>query len=95
MASKVSEILVGALAPVLANVGREQLTTLFNKLHEDNPAVYKTVMVALYPIVDVQLETLTDKSKTKLDDIFVDAFKGAIEDSSEANGVELQNLDQD
>lgn len=55
----------------------------------------KLILTTLYPIVDIELEGITKKSKTKYDDPFTNAFKKAIEQSAAACGLSLQNLDTD
>lgn len=91
----IGEILLSALTGPLTTVGQQQLVLLFDKLYEKNAETYKTTMIALYPIVDVQLEGLTAKSKTKIDDSIVLALKGAIEESAAKYLLTLSNLDQD
>jgi hypothetical protein len=95
MASKIGEIIASAVVPILANVGKDKLVEVLDKLKEQNESTYKTTIISLYPIVDLQLEGVTDKTKTNIDDLFVDALKGAIEESAAKNGLVLQNLDQD
>lgn len=95
MATKWHEILVAALIGPITAVGRDQLSQVLDKWYESKPEQYKAGMVGLYAIVDLQLEPITDTSKTKIDDPFVDALKGAIEDSAQRNGLVLQNLDND
>lgn len=91
----IGEILVSALTGPLAKVGQAKLVEVFNAMYAKNPATYRTALTALYPIIDVQVETITDASKNKIDDAFVAAIKGAIEESAKVNGLELPNLDND
>lgn len=89
------EILLSALTGPLTSVGQDQLVQLFDKLYEKNNETYKSALVALYPIVDIQLESLTSKSKTKIDDAIINALKGAIEESAAKYKLVLSNLDND
>lgn len=93
--SKITDVIVSALAPVVKSVAKDKLVELLDQLKEKNEANYKTTLVSLYPIIDVQLEGVTDKTKTNIDDAVVDALKEAIEESATKNSVTLQNLDAD
>lgn len=95
MASKLGEIIVSAIVPIITSVGKDKLVEVLQKLKNDNEAAYKTVLTSLYGPIDVYLEAITDKTKTPIDDSFVDALKQAIEQSAAINGVTLQNLDAD
>lgn len=95
MAFNLGELLVGTLLPVIKSVGTDQLVALFEQLKAKDEKAYKTVLNALYPIVDVQLEALVTKSKSKIDDSLIAALKDAIEESAEKNGITLPNLDED
>lgn len=79
--------------PGLANVGAQELTKVFDNYAVKHPEAHKTLMVSLYPIIDVQLENLTAESKTKFDNPFSAALKLSIEASAANNGVDLPNLD--
>lgn len=88
MASKLSELLLAALAPVLQSVATAKLGELFTKLHEHDEEGHSATLRSMYIGVG-QLQRLTDESKTKLDDAIVDALKEAIEESAEEFDVEL------
>lgn len=89
------EILVSALTGPLESVTASKLAELLDNLKAKNPAAHKTVVTALYPIVDVQLEGLTASTKTKVDDALIAGIKTAIETSAAGAGIDLANLDQD
>lgn len=91
--SAFSDFFLQMFLPGLANVGAVELTKVFDAYAVKHPEAHKTLMVSLYPIVDVQLEDLTIESKTKFDNPFAVALKLSIEASSFNNGVELPNLD--
>lgn len=95
MAFNWEEVIVSAFVGPITIVGTQKLVEVFDKLQADNPDAYKTVMLALYPIVDLQLEKITSKTKTKIDDAFVTALKGAVEQSAAKYGIELVNADED
>ncbi|HYD90362.1 MAG TPA: hypothetical protein VEA37_02620 [Flavobacterium sp.] len=86
------EIVVGAIAGPLANVGAEQFAAILMKIEPFEAR--QTILTSMYPPVDVQLEELAAKSKTKLDNPFVDAIKRGIEMAAEESGIELPNLDE-
>lgn len=90
----IGEILVSAIVGPIETVATAKLVELLNTLKTKNPEAHKTALVALYPVVDVHLEGLVDKTKTKVDDAVVHALKAAIEQSAEAAGIELPNLDK-
>lgn len=89
------ELLLNTLSPVLETVATTKLAELLDSLALKDPEAHKTVCVSLYPAIDVQLENLTTKSKTKIDDAMINGIKAAIELSAEAHNVELPNLDED
>lgn len=93
MASKFEEFILSMVLPLLAKYGSESLAGLLNKMAEKNPDVHKTLLVSIYPAIDVHLEALAKESKTKIDDPFVSGFKMAIELSAFEKGIELPNLD--
>lgn len=91
--SALNDFFLQMFLPGLANVGALELTKVFDNYAVKHPEAHKTLLVSLYPIVDVQLENLTAESKTKFDNPFSSALKTALETSASNNGVELPNLD--
>lgn len=89
------ELLLSALTGPLATIGQEQLVVLLDKFQEKKPREYKASLIAIYPVIDMHLEDLVTETKTKIDDAFVKALKGAIEESAAKHGVALSNLDND
>jgi hypothetical protein len=89
------EFLVGIFSGAIKQLLKERLIAALAALKAKDEKAYKTVLTSLYPVVDVQLEDITDKTKTKADDILVDGLKEAMEESAAANGVTLPNLDSD
>lgn len=93
--SAFSDFFLQMFLPGLASAGAIELTKVFDAYALKHPEAHKTLMVSLYPIIDVQLENLTKDSKTKFDDPFSNALKLSIEASAANNGIELPNLDAD
>lgn len=93
--SKITDLLVSAFMPVVKSVAKDKLVELLDQLQQKNEASYKTALTALYPVVDVQLEDVTEKTETTIDDSIVDALKEAIEESARKHGLQLANLDSD
>jgi hypothetical protein len=91
--SAINDFFLQMFLPGLANIGALELTKVFDAYAIKHPEAHKTLMVSLYPIIDVRLENLTTESKTKFDNPFSTALKLAIETSAAANGIELPNLD--
>jgi hypothetical protein len=92
---KFGELIINSLSPVLETIVAGKLQELLDDLAVKSPEAHKTVCISLYGPIDVHLETLTAKSKTKIDDAVVNGIKTAIEESALNNGVELPQLDQD
>jgi len=89
------EKILNAIAPIIREILSRVLYILFTKLIEKNPQSGKVAIVSLYPIIDVEIEPIIEKTETELDDAVVDAIKEAMEKVAEENGFELPNLDED
>lgn len=87
------EILLASLVGPLELVGAATLSQAFDKIKPVEKR--KLILSTLYPVVDIELEEMTKKSKTKFDDPFTSALKKAIEASAANCGLSLQNLDTD
>lgn len=87
--SKFTEFLASTLAPVFASLGAEELTKVFAKIYERDPEGHSATLRSLYIGVR-QLEKITDASKTKIDNVFVDALIAAIENSAAQFDVLLE-----
>lgn len=87
--------LLGVFSSAIKSLLKSRLTAALNALKAKDEKAYKTVLVSLYPVIDVELEDITDKTKTEADDLLVDAIKEAMEESAAANNVTLPNLDSD
>lgn len=84
---KIGELIVAALAPTITNVGADHLAKLLRKI---SPAETRAdVLRSLYFPVDTLLEDLTEETKSKIDDAFVDAIKMAIETVAAEDGIDL------
>lgn len=89
------ELIINTLSPTLETVIAAKLQEILDDLAAKNAEAHKTVVTSLYGPIDVHLEGLTAKSKTKIDDAVVSGIKAAIIGSAETAGVELQELDED
>jgi hypothetical protein len=89
------EFLINLFSNAIKDLLKVRLVAALAALKLKDEKAYKTVLVSLYPVIDVQLEDVTDKTKTKADDVIVDGIKEAMEESAAANGVVLPNLDND
>lgn len=89
------ELLINTLSPTLETVINAKLTEILDDLAVKDPEAHKTVVTSLYGPIDVHLEKLTSKSRTKIDDAVVNGIKSAIENSADTAGVDLPNLDED
>lgn len=92
---KLGELIINTFAPALEIVVATKLAEILDDLAAKNPEAHKTLCTSLYGPIDVHLEGLTAKTKTKIDDAVVNGFKTAIEESASTAGVELPNLDTD
>lgn len=93
--AKLGELIINTFSPALEIVVATKFTEILDDLAAKNPEAHKTLCTSLYGPIDVHLEGLTAKTKTKIDDAVVNGFKTAIEDSAASAGIELQNLDED
>lgn len=89
------EFFLNLFSKAIKNLIKERLIAALAALKAKDEKAYRTVLVSLYPVIDVQLEDITDKTKTAADDVVVDGIKEAMEDSAVTNGVTLPNLDSD
>lgn len=92
---KLGELIINTFAPALEIVVATKFTEILDELAAKNPEAHKTLCTSLYGPIDVHLEGLTAKTKTKIDDSVVNGFKTAIEQSAETAGVKLPELDED
>jgi len=92
---KLGELIINTFAPALEIVVATKFAEILDDLAAKNPEAHKTLCTSLYGPIDVHLEGLVTKSKTKIDDAVVNGFKAAIEQSAETAGVELPELDED
>lgn len=89
------EFFLNLFSKAIKNLLKERLGAALIALKAKDEKAYRTVLVSLYPVIDVQLEDVTDKTKTAADDVIVDALKESMEESAVANGISLPNLDSD
>jgi len=87
--------LLELLAPVIGMVLKQVLTPLLTGLMTRQPTHGAVALATLYPIIDAELEPLTEKTDTALDNSALSAVKKVIEDVAKQFGVELSNVDGD
>jgi len=80
---------------LILSLGKGSAKKGLNDAFQKNPHLTKQMMLALYPVIDVQLENYTLHTGNKLDDKAVKTIKEIIEEVASENGLELPNLDQD
>lgn len=88
MSSKIVEIIVAGLTGPIQILIEEKVEEALKKLQAHDAVTYKAALQGLY-IGAGQLERVTDKTRTKLDDAVVDALLAACEASAEEFEVEL------
>ena len=93
--SPIVEGILNGLAFPLRLLATQQLVDLLEKLYVKDKNAHSTVLNALYPAIDIHLEELTTKSKTKLDDAIIEAVKDAVTTSASAHNVVLPEFDKD
>lgn len=84
----VGELIISSLAGPLETIASAKLQELFDKLHDKNPDGLAPTLKSLH-IGAMELKTLTDKTKTKIDDAIVDAMIDAVEASADKYDIEL------
>ena len=89
------EFFLNLFSKAIKNLIKDRLIAALAALKAKDEKAYKTVLVSLYPVIDVQLEDITDKTKTQADDVVVDGIKEAMEESAASSGITLPNLDSD
>lgn len=84
------ETIAMLLLPTLLNLETVEIGKLLDKQHENNPAVYKGIVLTIAAWEDA-IETLVDKSATKIDDQILAANISAIKAHAEKNGLTWPN----
>lgn len=87
MATKGS-IILQLFGGVIGDAEELFLTDALQKFHDKDPVHYESSLKAIH-IGIVELKKITDASKSKFDDIFVNNALEAVEASAEENGVTL------
>ena len=89
------EQLLNLLAPVIKMALKQVLTPLLDSLMQREPEHGAVALATLYPIVDAELEPLTERTGTEFDDAAVDAVKEVIQDVAGSYNVPLSDVDGD
>lgn len=93
--SSFGENLLTILLPSIEVIFISKFVEFLETVHTKNPTGYKTTLTSVYPPVDVHLESLVAKTKTKFDDSFIKILKTSLEESAKLNDITLPNLDSD
>ncbi|MBC8459768.1 MAG: hypothetical protein H8D67_17390 [Deltaproteobacteria bacterium] len=83
------------VVPIIRPIARTVTEALLRSFLKTEPSHAKVLLVSGYPIIDVELETLVEKTDTPIDDELVAGVKDAFEVVADEAGVELENLDND
>lgn len=93
---KIGNEALNLLAPLLSPfISKVVKAYILKPLAEKNRTLCLEIVNGLYPLVDVELEKLVDKTKTPLDNAAVAGIKDALEDQARDMEFELPNLDDD
>ncbi len=88
-------LIFSLFATVISTAGGEKGGELLEQFHKNDPEACESFIKNTYPVVDVELENLAAKTKTKVDDVFVSALKKAFESAAANLGIEIENKDAD
>lgn len=91
--SKIAGAILNALAGAAEPIVEEALANVLRKIQPKEKR--DEILAVLYVPVDTELEPLANATKTNLDDLGVDALKGAIETVAAEDSFTLPNLDND
>jgi len=83
------------VTPIIRPIARTVTEALLRSFFKAEPTHAKVLLVSGYPIIDVELETLVEKTDTEIDDQLVVGVKDAFEAVAAENDIELDNLDDD
>lgn len=81
--------------PLIKQASKESIKKAFEFFFAVQKDHAKVALVALYPIIDIQVEDLVRTSDTKYDDAVVDGLKEGMEEVAKKEEIELPNLDDD
>ena len=95
MAFKIKNVIMNTLTPIIKLVVTEVLKMLFRSFYKKQPEHAEVFFVSMYPVVDVELESLFEKTESDLDDAIIDGVKDAFETVAGENDIALPNLDED
>lgn len=93
--SWLNELLLSFILPRALEIGGDELKKYLEKAYVENPQLISTLLVSLYPFIDVYVETYAAQSNTKLDDKTVAELMDSLEEFANAHSIQLPNLDAD
>jgi hypothetical protein len=83
------------LAPAIEVGAKMAIEAFLKYAMEKEPTHTKVLIASLYPVIDCELEPVVEKTPSELDNAIVSAIKDAMEQTAEAAGFTLENLDED
>jgi hypothetical protein len=87
--SKIHEVMVSAILPVIKKVGKiEMQQVLFNIKESNSPEIYKTTLQGLYSNFKLLKEVAT-KTKSHLDDGIIELVLEAVQENAGLEGFVL------
>ena len=70
-------LILNILAGAFTQAGTEAVVTVLQKLHDSDPKMYKVALLG-GRLLTTALDPVVDKTKTKIDDSFVDGIGNAV-----------------
>jgi len=91
------DILEPILAPLIGKAVEEAIYRAFSALmkKEENVVHGKVVIAGMYPVIDGELEKITDDTENEYDDAVVDGLKLSLERLAADHNIVLSNVDDD
>lgn len=85
-------LLIGVLLPLAKTMGKDALVAWANKLKNDDPNTYRTVIIVLYRILVVEIKPIADRTDNDWDNEANDLVISAIQKSATDNSVPLPDV---
>ena len=83
------------VAPIIELVVSQAVKLVLDEFNKNSPQDARLTVVSLYPLVDVKLEPIVEKTDTEVDDALVHGIMAGIEMFANSNKIDLPNLDED
>lgn len=85
---KIKEIAASAVIPMVKGVAKEEMVNALEKFKELNPHLNESMLKGLHANFTL-LDDVAQKTKTKIDDCFIDVVLEAVSKAAEESGVTL------